>query len=110
MRNTTEGSGFSAPIAHPLGQERRGVALASLIASAGLAIATIVAATVVSAGIARASAVGNIIDNEGSLFALALLLGLLFIGMGGLTILTMPGDKPKPRKTHDTTPHHPTVA
>ena len=52
--------------------------------------AIIVIATVVSVGIARADVVGNVIDNEASLFAVALLLGLLFIGMGGLTILTLP--------------------
>ena len=44
------------------------------------------AATVVSVGIARANVADNVIDNEGSLFAVALVLGLLFIGMGGLTI------------------------
>jgi hypothetical protein len=65
----------------------------------------IVVATVVSVGIARADVIGNVIDNEGSLFAVALLLGLLFIGMGGLTILTLPdhltlpGHKSKARKT-----------
>ena len=34
------------------------------------------------------------IDNEGAC-SQALLLGLLFIGMGGLTILTLPGHKSK---------------
>jgi len=50
---------------------------------------------VVSVGIARANVVGNVIDNEGSLFTVALLLGLIFIGMGGLTVFTLPGHKPK---------------
>ena len=53
----------------------------------------------VSVGIARANVVGNVIDNEGSLFAVALVLGLLFIGMGGLTVLTLPGDKPHAAKS-----------
>jgi hypothetical protein len=53
-----------------------------------------VAATVVSVGIARANVVGNVIDNEGSLFAVALVLGLIFIAIGGLT-LTLPGHRPK---------------
>jgi uncharacterized membrane protein YphA (DoxX/SURF4 family) len=65
-----------------IGRERRRVALAALIASAALAVSTIVAATVVSVGIARAGAVDGVIDNEGSLFAVALVLGLLFIGIG----------------------------
>ena len=58
-----------------LGHERRTVALAELVAIVALALSTIVAATVVSVGIARADVAGNVIDNEGSLFAVALLLG-----------------------------------
>ena len=54
-----------------------------------LALCTIVAATVVTAGIARADVVGNVVGHEGSLFAVALVLGLLFIGMGGLTVLSL---------------------
>lgn len=90
MRTYLDGSGFTAPPDHTLGHERRRVAVAALIASAALAFATVVVATVVSVGIARANVAGNVIDNEGGLFAVALLLGLLFIGMGGLTILTLP--------------------
>jgi len=90
MRTPIDGPGFAAPTDRALGHERRHVAFASLIASAALAFATIVVATVVSVGIARADVVANMIDNEGGLFAIALLLGLLFIGMGGLTIRTLP--------------------
>lgn len=90
MRKHIEGTGFTAPTGHTLGHERRRVAVAALIATAALAFATVVVATVLSVGIARASVIDNVIDNEGSLFAIALLLGLLFIGMGGLTILTLP--------------------
>jgi len=90
MRTPIDRSGFTAPPDHALGHERRHVALAALIASVTLAFATVVVATVVSVGIARADVVGNVIDNEGGLFAVALLLGLLFIGMGGLTILSLP--------------------
>jgi len=99
--NTIEDAGGTAPA---------GQALAALIATAALAVSTIVVATVVSVGIARANVADNVIDSEGSLFALALLLGLLFIGMGGLTILTLPGDKQKAHKTSGSTPHHPTIA
>jgi hypothetical protein len=87
MRNNNiEGTGFTAPAGHVLGDERRTVALAALIASAALAISTIVAATVVSVGIARANVADGVIDNEGGLFAVALLLGLIFIGIGGFAI------------------------
>ena len=90
MRTPTQGTGFEAPAGRTLGHEHNHVALASLIASAALAFATVVLATVVSVGIARADVVGNVIDNEGGLFAIALLLGLLFIGMSGLTVLSLP--------------------
>jgi hypothetical protein len=95
MRNDINSSGFTAPAGHTLGNERRGVALAELVAIVGLALSTIVAVTVVSVGIARASIAGNVIDNEGSLFALALVLGLIFIAMGGFSLLTLPGHKTK---------------
>ncbi len=87
MRANIEDTGFTAPAGRSLGHERRTVALAALIASAALAISTIVTATVVSVGIARANVADGVIDNEGGLFAVALLLGLVFIGIGGFAIL-----------------------
>jgi hypothetical protein len=87
MRDNIENTGFTAPVGRPIGRERRSFAFAALIASATLAGSTIVAATVDSVGIARASAVDGVIDNEGSLFAVALLLGLVFIGIGSFAIL-----------------------
>jgi hypothetical protein len=98
MRKQIESSGFSAPARHSLGIERRTVALAELVASGALALSTVIAATVVSVGIARADVAGGIIGNEGSLFGIALLLGLLFIGMGGLSML--PDHKPKKPRHH----------
>jgi hypothetical protein len=95
MRPPIDSPGFTAPADSGVGHERRRFALAALIASAALAFATIVAATVVTVGIARADVVSNVIDNEGGLFAVALVLGLLFIGMGGLTALTLPHHKSK---------------
>ena len=97
MRNDIDSPGFTAPNGRELGRERRRVALAELVAIIGLALSTIVAATVVSVGIARANVVGNVIDNEGSVFTVALLLGLIFIAMGGLTAFTLPGHKAKKR-------------
>jgi len=96
MSTFIDGTGFRPPADRALGRERNHVAVASLIASAGLAFATVVLATVVSVGIARADVIGNVIDNEGGLFAIALLLGLLFLGMGGLTILSLPHRNKKP--------------
>ncbi len=52
---------------------------AGLLTTAALLVATIIAATAVSAGIARADALGTLIDNEAGVFAIALLLGLMFI-------------------------------
>jgi hypothetical protein len=92
MRNYIDSPGFKAPT---LGTERRSIALAELVAIVGLALSTIVAVTAVSVGIAHANVAGNVIDNEGSLFSVALLLGLIFIGMGGLTLFTPPGHRPK---------------
>ena len=108
MRQHIDGTGFSSPTAARIGGEHRTVALAELVTTAALAVAIIVVATVVSVGMAHADVVDNVIDNEGSLFAVSLLLGLLFIGMGGLTILTLPhhltlpGHKPK---RHNTSHH-----
>ena len=95
MRKPIESTGFTAPTDRALGHERRTVALAELVAIIGLALSTIVAATVVSVGIARADVGGDVINHEGSVFAVALLLGLGFIAMGGLTVLTLPGHRPK---------------
>jgi hypothetical protein len=88
MNTRFEGSGFIAPSDHELGEERATVAVASLVTSLVLMLSTIIAATVVMAGVARASAVDGVIDNEGTLFVLALLLGLVaFIGIGSITVL-----------------------
>jgi len=87
------------PAERVLGRERRNAAIAELVTTLALALCTILAVTVVSVGIAHADVVGNVIDNESSLFAIALLLGLLFIGMGGLTILSLPHPH-RHKKTH----------
>lgn len=98
MRKQIRSAGFMPPRNRKLGTERRTSALAELFASLALALSTLIAATAVSIGIARADVAGNVIDNEGSLFAIALVLGLLFIGVGGLTILSLP--HPRHKKTH----------
>lgn len=98
MRKPIKSSGFTPPATRAFGSEHRTEAFAELVASFALAMSTLVVATVVSVGIARADVAGNIIDNEGGVFAIALVLGLLFVGMGGLTILSLPHHHHK--KTH----------
>jgi hypothetical protein len=95
MPTPIESTGFKAPYARPLGTERRSVAFAELVAIIGLALSTIVAATVVSVGIARADVASDVVGNEGSLFGVALVLGLIFVAMGGLTMISLPGEKAK---------------
>jgi hypothetical protein len=92
MRKPIDDTGFTPPARHPLGTERRTVALAELVTIAALAVSTIVVATVVSAGIARANVADGVVGHEGSLFGIALLLGLTFIGIGGMSL---PGRRSK---------------
>jgi hypothetical protein len=99
MRKRTISAGFNPPANRKLGTEHRTVTIAELIASVVLVLSTLIAATVVSVGVARADVVSGVIDNEGGVFAIALLLGLLFIGMGGVTIISLPNQS-RHRKTH----------
>jgi len=99
MRKFVKPAGFMAPAHRVLGREHRTTLFAELIASISLVLSTLVAATAVSVGIARADVASSVIDNESGLFAIALLLGVLFIGMGGLTMLSVPHN-PRQRKTH----------
>lgn len=89
MRRTTDDTGFAPPAARPLGRARRSVALAQLLASVGLAAGTLIAATVITAGIARADGLAPIAGRETSVVALAVVLGLLLAGMGGLTVMSL---------------------
>ncbi len=95
MRKRRKITGFRGP-ADSIGPgvESRRVILAELATIAGLSIATLIAATAVSVGIARASVVDGVIDNDGTLFTIALLLGLAFVAIGGLSLL--PGER-RPR-------------
>ncbi len=95
MRTPVEDTGFIPPTGRSLGGERRWLAVAELIASIALAVATVVVASVVIAGIARADVADGIIGHATSLFGVVLLLGLIFSGMGGLSFV--PSEKPKRR-------------
>lgn len=72
-------AGFAPPAARTLGEERRTLALAELIATIGLFLGTAIAAIVVSAGIARAAS-GEVVVRDGT-FIHVLLFGLLVIGL-----------------------------
>jgi hypothetical protein len=73
----------------------RPVALVGLITTAALALSTIVAATAVSIGMARADVFGFRTDGDPAPFAIALLIGLLLLAMGGLTAIMASGPKGK---------------
>ena len=87
MRKHIEDTGFRAPSDRSLGRERRTVAFAELVTGIALALSIVVLATVMSVGVARADVIEGVVGHEGSLFGVALLLGLLFIGLGGLATL-----------------------
>ena len=95
MSNGFENSGFEAPVERALVTERRGRLMAELAAIGGLIVSTVVAATVITIGVARAAAIDGVIDNEGGLFAIALLLGLLFIAIGGFSLLPSRARRPR---------------
>lgn len=98
MRQPSPANGFAARPRRKLGHERRTAAVAELIATVVLCLCTIVAATAVTVGIANADVVDGVVGHEGSLFAVALVLGLLFIGMGGLTVLSLSEKPRRPRQ------------
>jgi len=93
MRTTHENNGFNPRADRKLGRERRNATFAQLVATVGLALSTIIAVTAVSVGIARARAVGDVLDNESGVFVLALVIGVAFLLMGGFTLLSLPGER-----------------
>lgn len=94
MNTRLHTTGFEAPVDSAPGNERHTAALAELVASAALAVATVVVAAVISMGIARASAVAAIANDDGS-FAIAVFFVALLAGMGFVTALTFGGGKPQ---------------
>lgn len=79
-----ESTGFAAPQGRPLNDPTRWVELAAV---AGLVVSTVVALTAITVGVAHAGVGDGVIGNEGGLFTVALVLGLLFIAIGGLSVL-----------------------
>jgi hypothetical protein len=66
------------------GPRHRSLAFVELITTAALAVSTAVAAAAVSIGIARADVITGAVRTEGRALALALIIGLLLLAMGGL--------------------------
>jgi len=73
-------AGFAPPATRALGEERRSLAFAELIATIGLTLGTAIVAIVVTAGIARAD-VGSAKGAGDNIFVTALVVGLLFMGL-----------------------------
>jgi len=91
---------MTAPVgfARPCGRDRptrHRFAVLQLVASLTLALSTAITATVVTIGYARADALNFVADADGGPMGVALLLGLLFAGMGGLTALMALGRMPR---------------
>jgi hypothetical protein len=74
------------------GAKPRPVVMVELIATVALALSTLVMVTAVSIGIARADTIG-VADHASAPVALALFIGLLLSGMGGLTALMAKGSE-----------------
>jgi hypothetical protein len=87
MRRHCDQTGFSAPAARALGGERRNAVVAELVATVALTFGTAVAIIVVSAGLARADVGASVVGSDAGIFAFALLLGIAFIGLGGVAML-----------------------
>ncbi len=84
--------GSKARSTEPAGSKERPVVMIELIATVALALSTLVAVTAVSIGIARADAFGAA-DTHSAPLALAVFIGLLLSGMGGLTALMAKGSE-----------------
>jgi hypothetical protein len=87
--------GFASPVSEKI-LLRRTILRVELIASAALAVCLIVALTAVSIGMARAQAFDGFARHDRAPFAVALFLGSLFAGMGGLTAMVA-GERQTPR-------------
>jgi hypothetical protein len=88
MTELTGKVGFASPINDQCFSKRRNDGI-ELLATVALVVCLIIAATAVSIGMARAQAFGAVADNDGAPVAIALFLGLLLVGMGGLTGLAV---------------------
>lgn len=88
MKDTRVELGFQHPMRRDRALKTRGNTFAGLITGIALLFSIVVAATAVSIGIARAGALAAAGEGDGPL-ALAAFLGLIFAGMGGITVAVM---------------------
>lgn len=85
MTELTGKVGFASPATEKKFTKRR--AGIELLATVALAVSLVIAATAVSIGMARAQAAGAVPHSHGAPLAIAVFLGLVLAGMGGLTAI-----------------------
>jgi hypothetical protein len=90
MTELTGKVGFASPITQQAFSKRRSAGV-ELIATVALAVSLIIAATAVSLGVARAQAFRTASDGDGAPLAVAVFLGAVMAGMGGLTAMAARG-------------------
>lgn len=90
----TDRAGFDHQTRHQRTAQQRTVL--ALIASVALALSTAVAVTAVSIGMARAGALRSVADGDNAPFAVAVFLGLVLAGMGGLTAVVTRNERKPP--------------
>lgn len=84
-RDRIAGIGFHSPDRNARPLTKRKLALAHLFMTAVLVICIVVAVTAVAIGTARAETLTALAQGREGAFPLALLIGLLLAGMGGIT-------------------------
>jgi hypothetical protein len=86
MTELTGKVGFASPVTEQRFSKRRSAGI-ELLATVALAVSLLIAATAVSIGMAHAQALGAVRHSDGTPIAIAVLLGLVFVIMGGLTAI-----------------------
>ncbi len=86
MTELTGKVGFASPAFEQKLSTRRNAGV-ELIATVGLAVSLIIAATAVTIGVARAQSLGAVSGDAGAPLAIAVLLGLPAAGVAGLTAI-----------------------
>jgi hypothetical protein len=93
FKTLPSGAGFNREAPESLAPKHWSIACIQLITTAALALSTAVAVTAVSIGIARADVLGEVAKGDGAPLAIALLIGLLFSGMGALAAIMAPAPR-----------------
>jgi hypothetical protein len=90
MTELTGMVGFASPITEQSISKRRRISI-ELLAMVALAVSLMIAATAVSIGVARAATLSAVGGSDGKQIGVALLLGAVLAGMGGLTAIAARG-------------------